>query len=169
MAYEITLPRVYRQTLDMNCWFHAAKTIIFQRNHRILDETLYMGQLLPSIPTRTGRGAGVASWLAHGLPPESIPEFEQTFGFAQPSSRPASWTAADLEQRLRDCGPLWFGGVRGSFGHVVVVSGIDTGANVRYGDPAIGAMATATLAQFNAWKRQSVALHNPLYFPVPAD
>jgi hypothetical protein len=165
VAYEITLPRVFRQTADTNCWFHAARTIVYQRSGRLLDESRYLGQPLPVFRTRVGRGAGVPSWLADGLPEDEIPRFESTFGFAQPASRPATWTAAELEQSLRDYGPLWFAGANQNFGHVVVVSGIN-GSSVRYGDPAIGSMATAPLEVFNAWKRQTVGLHNPLYYPV---
>ena len=170
MSYEISLPTVYRQSGPMNCWFYATKTIVRCRTGRVMLEADYMGMTIPPVvPVAIGRGAGVPTWLAHGLPPSSIGEFAALFEFAEPPVRPAVWTTADLERTLRAHGPLWFGGHNGSFNHVVVVSGVREGAigtpaNVLYGDPATGARATATLTQFNEWKRQQIGLRNPLYY-----
>lgn len=165
MAYEIPLRGVYRQSGPMNCWFYAAKTIIHCLTGRALLEADYMGSSpLPAASVSLGRGAGVPSWLANGLPPESIGEFASLFNFAQPSILPATWTSVALEATLLSHGPLWFGGHHGQFNHVVVVSGIDARSNVIYGDPATGNVATAPLDQFNAWKRQQLGLRNPLYY-----
>lgn len=165
MAFEVHLPRVFPQTQPMNCWFYAARTIVFERTGQLLTEADQFGMAPPpSYPVATGRGAGVPTWLVFGLPPHSIGDFATEFGFSEPPSRPATWTSSDLEGILRQCGPLWFGGHNGQFNHVVVVNGIDAGSNVSYGDPWTGHVHTATLAEFNGWKRQQLGLPNPLRY-----
>jgi hypothetical protein len=170
MAYEIRLPTVYRQTGPMNCWFYATKTIVYCLTRRVLLEADYLGMSSPTAAAvEIGRGAGAPSWLLHGLPPGSIDDFAEQFRFDEPSSRPAQWTAPVLERALRTHGPLWFGGHNGSFNHVVVVNGVTDGSfgvdeGIIYGDPATGGRATATMDQFNAWKRQQLGLRNPLYY-----
>jgi hypothetical protein len=128
-------------------------------------EADYLGASpLPAAPVAVGRGAGVPSWLAHGLPAASIGEFASRFHFDQPPVLPATWSSAELEAALRAHGPLWFGGHNGQFNHVVIVSGVDARSNVVYGDPATGNVALAPLATFNRWKSQQLGLRNPLYY-----
>jgi hypothetical protein len=156
---------MFRQTRPMNCWFYAAKTIVYQRTGQSLVEADQMGMTPPlPYPVETGRGAGVPSWLQFGLSPHHVRDFANLFGFAEPPFRPATWTSSDLERILRQCGPLWFGGHGGQFSHVVVVNGIDAASNVSYGDPATGHVHTASLADFNGWKRQMPGLPNPLCY-----
>jgi hypothetical protein len=163
MAHVINLRTVFRQTGPMACWFYAAKTVIFHKTGRTLMEADYLGSgPLPSAPVETGRGAGVPTWLAFGLPPGRVAQFAELFHFAQPS-HPATWTASDLESTLRQHGPLWFGGHSGRFNHVVVMCGIDR-RGVHYGDPATGQVATASLEAFNSWTRQQIDVPNPLYY-----
>lgn len=164
MAYEIPLRRVFRQTSQMNCWFYAAKTIVYQQTGRILWELDYMQPAQGPMRTPHLYGEQPYDWLAHGLPPARIRQFAELFRFAQLSAQPASWSDSDLEDTLRNCGPLWFGGHNGRFNHVVVVCGIDDGANVHYGDPALGNVFRASLDDFNQWKTQTVGLMNPLQY-----
>jgi hypothetical protein len=181
MAYNIPLRQVFRQSSLMNCWFYAAKTIVYHRTNRLLFEGDYMDLTLgPLPPTRfiegriTGRGSHVAHWLIAGLPATHVPAFCELFGFSEPARRAATWTADELEQILRDCGPLYFAGGMGQWSHALVISGIDSSQNVHFSDPAFGRMASDSLTLFNEWKRQiyrlpngsQLSLMNPLYYPL---
>jgi hypothetical protein len=148
----------------MNCWFYAAKTIVYQQTGRVLWEMDYMQPSWASMRPPHVYGERPSDWLAYGLPPARIQEFAERFHFARLSAQPASWTASELEDTLRRSGPLWFGGHRGRFNHVVVVSGVSADSNVLYGDPALGNLFSASLSDFNQWKTQTVGLLNPLQY-----
>ena len=158
----------------MNCWFYAAKAVVYAKTRRLLLEADYLSGAGTGWEEITGRDVGPESWLRWGLPGDSFPDFASRFDFAQPSSRPSTWTAEDLEATLRACGPLWFGGANGSAHHVVVIHGIDRGAidgdrrgeldRVHYGDPATGGNHLAALDVFNGWKQQTLRLWNPMFY-----
>jgi hypothetical protein len=168
MAWMINLRGMFRQTSQMNCWFYAAKTVVYHRTGRLLLETDYM-RISPSHPGRSP----FAEWLQVGLPPrlQPVQEFASAFGFRELPYRPATWDASNLEKALRTFGPLWFAGKDGSFRHVVVVTGINNASNVWCYDPAVGTLTDFTLANFNLWKTHTVQgpggrvhiIPNPLY------
>src|SRR5437016_5833258 len=129
MALIIPLRAVFRQTSLMNCWFYAAKTIVYQRCGRLLLEADYLGGTprQPAWPTGavagpfTGRGEPEATWLSSGLPLNHYTEFARRFSFRETPFHPPNWDSQNLEAILLQCGPLHFSGFAGQFGHAVVV------------------------------------------------
>jgi hypothetical protein len=170
----IRLARVFRQTDPMNCWFYAAKTIVWHRTNVLLMEADYRDFTASCAPGRgpvsrlpMGRCTPIEWWMRYGLPQGDVREFQSRFGFERLGDQPATWSIGTLTAALTAYGPLWFAGRAGSFGHVVVLTGVDAVGTVTFGDPATGQVSQDTLANFNSWKQQTLGLPNPLFYPIP--
>jgi hypothetical protein len=116
-------------------------------------------------------------WYEHGLPTNraGFARLRDISGFRGFESRPAfgTWTAVDVESRLRAHGPYVFFGSWNGFPHAIVTVGLierPTGAEVVTIDPIRGFATGEPLASFNS--RMSVNLAgfnfedlNPMYYP----
>lgn len=116
-------------------------------------------------------------WFNHGLPRnrrafELLSQISGFVGFDRPAF--GSWTASDVESRLRRYGPYAFFGFWNGAPHAIVVVGIiQQGSNVQVVtiDPARGFATPQSLANFNqrmgspGMREFAFNRLNPLYLP----
>ena len=204
MTIELRVPgRV--QTSQMSCWWACMAMVLeyygrshiypwqfsaqfvrpWNSVHHGLPDQVYdsLDAVLARDPMLLDPGASSYlqpyEWYEHGLPTHraAFERLREISGFRGFDSRPAfgSWTAADVETRLRQHGPYVFFGSWNGFPHAILTVGlIERGAgseaDVVTIDPIRGFAAQESLGDFNRrmashLQSSDFASLNPMYCP----
>lgn len=130
MGVRLDVPLVHQQK-TMSCWYASACMVAYFRE---------AGPRL-GIPDRwvANSGIGLADFVL----------LAKNEGLVAINSPSAALTEQQLEVMLRNYGPLWCAGQWDGVGHIVVLTGVDSG-NVYINDPnpAVG-KRVETIAWFN--------------------
>ena len=204
MTIELRVPG-RQQTSQMSCWWASMAMVLeyygrdytypwqfnaaFARPWNVPRDGLpdyvvsSLDAELERDPTLRHTDAGIYlqpyEWYEFGLPTHraGFARLRDISGFSGFESRPAfgTWTAADVESRLRAHGPYVFFGSWNGFPHAIVTVGLierPGGAEVVTIDPIRGFATSEPLTAFNTRMAANLAAFNfedlnPMYFPQP--
>ena len=122
------------QTKNMSCWNASAQMIWYWSQ----------SQTQRSGPMNT---LGDKFTENNGVQVEDFIKLAKTVGM-MPLPDQDSYTEKKLEALLRANGPIWCAGFWFGFGHIVVLTGVDTG-KIFFNDPDQGKAKEGTIAWFN--------------------